>query len=481
MGINERELIESAIADLESPYYLKRRHAAELLRNLKVVEAIPQLALRTDAKIERDSVVREEAVKALGKIGNESAAKALLSAAEEQGAESMYVRKSAIEALGQLEYHTERVKTSVIELLTAKLKVDYQYERRNAAEALGNIGDERAVNSLLEALGDNDDFVVLHAAQALGKIKITDTKKRSEVVSALSKILFIPSHATSTYSPKVYVPQPGKERVSNSTRYRAAEALGNIGGERGIGVLIDAFSIYHPDVNRAQNEALAKFGRRAVSDLRNGLKSKDMHTRTECAETLGMIKYTDKRTIKRAVTALSANAKESECKSTRVACVRALGEIRDESCADALILALRDEDSDVRWYSARGLGGLEFKTEEKRREGVAALCERLGNDEKKGDVRRAAAESLGSIAKPTDEDALEALRASYTERTTLFSRSDQLMPEFLQAASALDHLLGTTPLEWDARADARASLNPAAFAQQAATRGATSSANHASA
>jgi len=42
--------------------------------------------------------------------------------------------------------------------------------RHNAAEALGKIGDNRAVESLIEALGDSESFVRSAATEALGKI-----------------------------------------------------------------------------------------------------------------------------------------------------------------------------------------------------------------------------------------------------------------------------------------------------------------------
>ena len=56
----------------------------------------------------------------------------------------------------------------------ARLKSADEDTREDAAEYLGNVGDERAVEALLEAVTDPSDDVREEAIQSLGKIGNTD-------------------------------------------------------------------------------------------------------------------------------------------------------------------------------------------------------------------------------------------------------------------------------------------------------------------
>ncbi len=47
--------------------------------------------------------------------------------------------------------------------------------RRDAAEALGKIGDARAVEPLIQALKDKKEVVQIAAKKALGKIKVKES------------------------------------------------------------------------------------------------------------------------------------------------------------------------------------------------------------------------------------------------------------------------------------------------------------------
>ena len=59
-----------------------------------------------------------------------------------------------------------------LRLICAALLTDeYWYVRVNAAKALGEIGDERAVEALTQALEDEHDSVRYWAEQALKKIQ----------------------------------------------------------------------------------------------------------------------------------------------------------------------------------------------------------------------------------------------------------------------------------------------------------------------
>jgi HEAT repeat protein len=74
------------------------------------------------------------------------------------------VRGDAAEALGKIG------DPRAVDSLIATLSDSYDLARRSAAEALGKIGDPRAVDSLIAALSNSDDGVRRNAAEALGKI-----------------------------------------------------------------------------------------------------------------------------------------------------------------------------------------------------------------------------------------------------------------------------------------------------------------------
>ena len=104
--------------------------------------------------------VRLDAAETLAKIGK-PAVKPLIEALKD-GAEDVAVRMKAAEVLGEI--GDERA----VEPLIQALKDKDEFVRQCAAEALGEIGDERAVETLNQAL--KDEWVREEAAKALKKI-----------------------------------------------------------------------------------------------------------------------------------------------------------------------------------------------------------------------------------------------------------------------------------------------------------------------
>jgi len=101
----------------------------------------------------RDKVwyVREAAAEALGKIGDLRAVEPLIKALRD---EYSRVREAAAEALEKIEpewYKTEVAKKQVPEFINALRHWDPGV-REAAAKALGKIGDQRAVEPLIQAL-----------------------------------------------------------------------------------------------------------------------------------------------------------------------------------------------------------------------------------------------------------------------------------------------------------------------------------------
>jgi HEAT repeat protein len=125
---------------------------------MKADDAVPVLS-----RVMRGYVgSRSLAAKALGQIGDPSAAPALI---EALGVQSRSLQLAALKSLGQLQY--QEALPAVREFLDA---IDPRL-RRTAALTLGALGDERAVSALLEiARSDESPLVRPAAVEALGMV-----------------------------------------------------------------------------------------------------------------------------------------------------------------------------------------------------------------------------------------------------------------------------------------------------------------------
>ncbi|MGB2727119.1 MAG: HEAT repeat domain-containing protein [Halobacteriota archaeon] len=149
--------------------------------------------------------------------------------------------------------------------------------RADAAEVLGEIGDERAVEPLINALRDADYTVQRGAAEALGKIG--DKKAVEPLITTL-------------------------KTEDEYLRERAAEALGEIGDKKAVEPLINALKDEDESVRSSATEALGQIGdARAVEPLIDALKDEDWYVRCNAAEALGEIG--DKRAIEPLTAALN--------------------------------------------------------------------------------------------------------------------------------------------------------------------------------
>jgi len=149
-----------------------------------------------------------------------------------------------------------------VEGLIRALKDSNPYVRKEAAEALGKIGDERAVEPLIEALKDSYLAVRWKAAEALSKI---GERAAGPLIEAL---------------------KDSDEYV----RMGAAGALGEIGDSRAVEPLIEALKDSNADVRSSAAIALGEIGdRRAVGPLIEALKDSNEFVREEAAEALGEI------------------------------------------------------------------------------------------------------------------------------------------------------------------------------------------------
>lgn len=112
--------------------------------------------------------------------------------------------------------------------------------RREAAKALGKIGDTRAVEPLIQALRDEDWEVRSGAARALGEIG--DARAVEPLIQTLFK--------EKDFNPAL--------DVRDFVREEVALALGKIGDARAIEPLIHLLNHKDSNVRKAAKEALEK-------------------------------------------------------------------------------------------------------------------------------------------------------------------------------------------------------------------------------
>jgi HEAT repeat protein len=168
--------------------------------------------------------------------------------------------------LGRLpvEVLTKAGKPAVKPLIEA-LEADDPLIRRQAADALGRIGDPRAVEPLIATLKDRDSLIRGHAVQALGRIK--DPSAVTSLVAILN---------SKDQEPHV--------------RMNAAEALGAIGDPRAVEPLILALLDDHWGIRSRAALALGKIkDPRAVGSLIGALQDKEAAVRGSAAEALGIM------------------------------------------------------------------------------------------------------------------------------------------------------------------------------------------------
>ncbi|MBH0200829.1 MAG: HEAT repeat domain-containing protein [Nitrospira sp.] len=162
--------ISSLLKALQHEDWLVRLHAVESLGKAHSKQAVePLLSVLFN---DRDSAVREDAVRALGEIGDPQAVDYLFTAMREPG-----LRTVAVEALGRI--GDRRAVPVLIDVVTGTSPPevtrpvagcgDHWNEEAitqgAAARALGMIGDERAIPSLIAAL--EPTFTRAEAATAL--------------------------------------------------------------------------------------------------------------------------------------------------------------------------------------------------------------------------------------------------------------------------------------------------------------------------
>ena len=405
-----------------------------------VVFSAANIESLTRALNDKDSKVRGNAAKTLGRLDDKRAFELLLKALKDK---DRFVRRDAAIALGHLKDERALVP------LTNALKDENKNVRRQAANALGSLKDKRAVEPLSKLLKDKDKHVRVEAASSL---EIMDDKRGFEfLINALKDE---DSYAR-RYAADVLGNLKDKRAVEplnkllgdedSSVRISVARALSELGDKRAFGPLIKALNDKREDIRVTAASALGRLkDKRAVEPLINALKDKDSDVRSHAASALGSLK--DKRALVPLINVL--NDQDS---FVRVYAAYALGRLGDKRAADPLIKALNDKDSDVRRAAVFALGALgdkrtfellikvlKDKNSDMRINAVSALGE-LGDkraferlikalEDKDSDMRIYAADALGRLG---DKRAVEPLIKALKDKDSLMR---------INAASALGKL-----------------------------------------
>jgi HEAT repeat protein len=242
-------------------------------------------------------------------------------------------------------YINNYINKSNVDNLIEKLKdKDYYYIRRDAAEALGQMKDARAVEPLIAALKDEDSHVRKSAAKALEQMKWQPKDDREQVVWFIAKQNWneLVKLGAVAVEPLIAALKDKDYEKDSHVRENAAKALGQIKDARAVELLIAALKDKDFEVSTGAADALGQSkDARAVEPLIAALKDENWSVRIGAAKALGQIKAAC------AVEPLIAALKDKD-KYVRIEAVRALGQSKDARVVEPLIAALKDEAPYVR-------------------------------------------------------------------------------------------------------------------------------------
>ena len=247
--MDTKPLIEA----IKSDYPEVRIFAAKELVKIKDPSVIDVLI---NAISDKEEEVRIEVVQALGDIGNERAVKSLIDTMDD---DSLVVREKAAKALGKL--GKREAEETLISALSSNTDLSIVC---SVIEALGQIGDTRAVDPLITFLTHKESKIRECTAAALGKLR--DSRAVESLIVALSD---------------------EQERV----RWYAADSLGKIGDPVCVESLIKLLSDTSARVRESAVTALGQIGnQQAIESLIKALQDVDKRVAEQAAESLVNIK-----------------------------------------------------------------------------------------------------------------------------------------------------------------------------------------------
>ncbi len=241
---------------------LRWRYATVLSRARRVADRLRRPAT-TLAAVEEQSSAVEELIEFPDPRATAAAARDLL---KENDAT---IRSAAIEILGEIR---------AIDLWSRDLRRGSYRAKLRAIEALGEVGDERAIDELLEALAEDDPDVARAASYALvARDPDYASDRLAEALSSPNRRLAETAAATLVRMGKEAVEALVGQLNSRSPQARrlAVESLGNIGEESVKKLLLPLLGTEpEAEVRTAMAEALVRVdGEAAAQELRRMARS----------------------------------------------------------------------------------------------------------------------------------------------------------------------------------------------------------------
>jgi HEAT repeat protein len=299
----------------------------ELLRlRLDAIQALigiyePEVVQSLKAVLkDKDCLVRKQAILALERFRDPCAIEVLIEATQDCDNK---IKADAVWAMYETVKANQIVDPKITDCLLKMLKDHYAPMRVSAA--LGMIGDPRAVDELIATI-KNPKYVSSTAIEALGKIGgsravdelidfLRDYRYRDEVIPKWG------SHSDGSISVK------DGERAHERgffLRESAALALGKIGDNKAVEVLLETLNDHYYFVSEASAKALGRIGdKRSVEALIEALKFP-----------------------------LPTQEKYAQWQRVRANAAEALGKIGDSRAINGLVLALKDIDENVRFQAS---------------------------------------------------------------------------------------------------------------------------------
>lgn len=361
-----KEEIETKSEEDTEPNLSKELDEIESEEIAKDPETVELQQPRVQTKVEQDSLVVQSLIDALKDEDWEVRKEAAWALGEMED-------RKAVRALSQLllkdeNWEVRREAASALEqiedrgavdALSSALTEDINWEvRREAAEALGQIQDRSAITALESALKDENKEVRREAVEALGDLE--DHRTVDALIGTLNDMDW-------------------------EIRYKAAWALGEMRSMKAVESLITATTDESPYVRKYAVWALGNIeDRSAVDALKKSLSDEFWEVRKYAIEALNDLNDF------RAVDPLIGIMQNDPHREVRYEAIEALSDIRDRRAVEPLIATMNnDDDWQIRKKAARALGDI------KDRRSIQALTKALKDENK--EVRSTAAWALGEM------------------------------------------------------------------------------------
>jgi HEAT repeat protein len=332
------ERIARLLADQDNS---SRWRAASALGLMRSSTAIHPLMAALDDK---DEFVRAKASEALGRIRGD---RALTTLVKRLGDANNFVRWNAATALAKI-----RNSNAVEPLLGALATETDDYARGGMIDALGELGDERAIDALSLQLKQSNEGVGWHASEALVKIGgrgISELLR--SVIGDDDQIRWSAFTALPENLLPEFLEELGEfeiaEHLLAGTPYNCLVETGEKTAVHEILALTKA--LLFGQMLESDAVAAIKSSAVIVPGLLKALQAHDAEVRAKAAEALGIVE--DQRAVFPLINALQDDETLVREKATE-----ALGELKSALACDALADALDDKDQGVRKQAAKALG-----------------------------------------------------------------------------------------------------------------------------